>query len=327
MAAPRRALLLATTACAFAASAAPATWPLATGYGADTFHTANLQQFARDVKAATDGDLVLEVHPDNTLAKLSEIRAQVEAGKLPAGEVIMTSLADVVPPAGADSVPFIVGSYDDARTLWRMQRPVIEQALARRGLVALYAVPWPSQGLYTTRPIASTADLKGASMRTYNATTARIAELLGAHAVEVPMAGVAQALAQGRIDCMITSAVTGAENKVWDRLKYFYDIRAWFPKNLVIANKARFDALPEPTRAAVRRAAQAAENRGWELSEAASAAALRELAAHGMHVESPGFAIRDDLRRYGEKFSLEWVRATGQDASTILIPYYAAGTR
>ncbi len=325
MRAHRLALALATAA--LAASARAATWPLATGYAADTFHTTNLRQFAREVKAATHGDLVLEVHPDNTLARLADIRAQVEAGTLPAGEVIMTSLVDVIPPAGADAVPFIVGSYDDARALWRTQRPVVEAALARRGLVALYAVPWPSQGLYTTRPIASTADLRGASMRTYNATTARIAELLGARAVEVPMSGVAQALAQGRIDCMITSSVTGVEARAWDHLKYFYDIRAWYPKNLVIANKARFDALPEAERAAVRQAAQAAENRGWELSEAASAAALRELAAHGMHVESPDFAIRDDLRRYGEKFSLEWVRATGQEASAILIPYYAARNR
>jgi TRAP-type C4-dicarboxylate transport system substrate-binding protein len=312
---------------AVAAGAAPQDWPVATGYGANTFHTANLRQFANEVKAATHGELVLEVHPDNTLAKLAEIRAQVESGRLPAGELIMTSLVDVIPVAGADAVPFIVGSYDDARTLWHMQRVAVEQALARRGLVALYAVPWPSQGLYTTKPIASTADLKGAAMRTYNATTARIADLLGARPVDVPMTRVAQALAEGRIDCMITSGVTGAENKVWDHLKYYYDIRAWYPKNLVIANKARFDALPDATRAAVRQAALAAENRGWALSEEASAAALRELAAHGMHVESPGFALRDELRRYGEKFALEWVRTTGQDASAILIPYYTAGNR
>ncbi|HEY9028636.1 MAG TPA: TRAP transporter substrate-binding protein DctP, partial [Burkholderiaceae bacterium] len=181
--------------------------------------------------------------------------------------------------------------------------------------------------LYTTHPIASTADLKGAAMRTYNATTVRLADLVGANPVDVPMDRVGQALADGRIDCMITSGVTGAENRVWDRLKYFYDIRAWYPKNLVIANKARFDALPDATRAALRQAALAAENRGWALSEAASAAALRELAAHGVHVEAPGFAIRDELRRYGEKFALEWVRTAGQEASAILIPYYTAAHR
>lgn len=300
-------------------------WQLATGYRAEVFHTENLRQFAKEVAAATSGALQIDVQPNNQLAKLNEIRAQVEAGKIAAGEVIMTSLVKEVPTAGADAVPFIVGSYDDARRLWQHQRPVVEQALAQRGLVALYAVPWPSQGLYTTRPIASIADLKGARMRTYNATTVRIAELLGATPVDVPMVDVGKALASGRMDSMITSGVTGVENKVWDHLKYFYDIRAWFPKNLVLVNKARFDALAPEQREALRRAAQAAEERGWAASEAAAAASLKELAAHGMRIESPGFEFRNELRRYGDKFSLEWVRSTGQDASNILIPYYTAG--
>jgi TRAP-type C4-dicarboxylate transport system substrate-binding protein len=327
MRAPARLVACTLAAAALAAGAAPSAWPVATGYAADSFHTANLEQFAREVRAATHGELVLEVHPVGTLARLPEIRAQVEAGRIPAGEVIMASLVDQVPAAGADSVPFIVRSYEDARALWREQRPALERAFAARGMVVLYAVPWPSQGLYTTRPVASTADLRGAAMRTYDATTARIAELVGARARDVPMAGVAQALADGRVDCMITSGVTGAENRAWERLKYFYDVRAWYPKNLVFANKARFDALPEDERAALREAARRAEERGWALSEAASAAALRELAAHGMHVEAPGFALREELRRHGEKFALEWVRATGRDASAILIPYYTAANR
>ncbi len=304
------------------AAAAPVTWRLATGYAADTFHGANLRQFADDVRVATQGDVLIELHPNNSLVKLADIPAGVESDRIPAGEVIMTALVKDIPIAGADSVPFIIDNYADARTLWRFQRPGIEKALAARGLVVLYAVPWPSQGLYTTRPIASTLDLRGMNMRTYNATTARIAELIGAHPVDVPMTGVAQALAEGRIDCMITSGVTGTESRAWEHLKYFYDIRAWFPKNIVIVNKARFEALSQAERKAVMLAAHGAEDRGWAASEAASSAALRELAAHGMHVESPDFEIRQDLRRYGEKFSLEWVRATGPEASDILIPYY-----
>jgi TRAP-type C4-dicarboxylate transport system substrate-binding protein len=300
-------------------------WELATGYRAEVFHTRNLQQFAKEVAEATQGALVIDVKPDNQLAPLAQIPAEVSAGRIAAGEVIMTSLVRDVPTAGADSVPFIVGSYDDARRLWQNQRPVVEQALARRGLVPLYAVPWPSQGLYTTRPIRSVSDLKGARMRTYNPTTVRIAQLLGATPVDVPMVDVRQALAAGRIDSMITSGVTGVENQVWDHLKYFYDVKAWFPKNLVLVNKSRFDALSAEQRKAVMQAAAAAEARGWAASEAASTAALRELAAHGLQIESPGFEFRNELRRHGDRFSLEWVHTTGPDASAILIPYYTSG--
>jgi TRAP-type C4-dicarboxylate transport system substrate-binding protein len=308
-----------------AAAGAQTTWQLATGYTADLFQTRNVQQFAHDVAEATNGRLKIDVRPDNALVRLADIPDAVASGRVAAGEVIMTGLVKQVPIAGADAVPFIVRSYDDARRLWQSQRPLIEHELQARGLVALYAVPWPSQGLFTTRPVQSTADLRGARMRTYNATTVRIAQLMGATPVDVPMAGVAQALAAGRIDSMITSAITGVDNHVWDQLKYFYDIKAWFPKNIVLVNRARFEALTDTERDAVRHAADEAERRGWAMSEATATASVHELAAHGMHIESPGFEFASELRRLGDHFSIEWVHACGRDASAILIPYYTAG--
>jgi TRAP-type transport system periplasmic protein len=302
----------------------PIRWTLASAYSAESFHTQNLQRFAQDVAEATKGALSIDVHAGGQLAKASEIRARVEAGQVDVGEVIMSSMVADVPAAGADSVPFITSSYADAHNLWRHQRPIIEAALARRGLVVLYAVPWPPQGLYTTKPVSSTVDMKGSAMRTYNAATVRIAELMGARAIDVPADQLARALPAGRVDSMITSGVTGVESTAWVRMKYFYDIRAWFPKNIVFVHRASLDALDEPARTAVRHAAAVAEQRGWAASEAAAAAAMRQLAVQGVRVETPGFELRQELRRFGEKFSLEWVRATGADATSILIPYYTA---
>jgi TRAP-type transport system periplasmic protein len=321
--------ILVFCACASAALQAQAqtVWKLATGYRAESFHTENLRLFAKDVAAATGGKLVIEIHPNNTLAKLAEIRAKVEAGEIAAGEVIMSSMVKQIPVAGADSVPFIVNSFDDARRMWEHQRPVIEPAMAQRGLVALYAVPWPSQGLFSTKPIRTSYDLKGSKMRTYNPATVRIAEQMGAVPVDVMMTEVAHALTAGRIDSMITSGVTGVENKVWGQIKYFYDIRAWFPKNIVMVNRASFTALDLPTQAAVRQAAAAAEKRGWAMSEAVAGNSLGEMTAHGMRIDPIGFEFRAELRRFGEKFSIEWLRATGKDASAVLIPYYTGAAR
>ena len=179
-----------------AAAAAPATttWQLASGYSEEAFQTVNLRLFARDVEAATHGRLHVEVHANNTLAKLGDIPAKVESGEIPAGETILTNLAAQIPVAGADAVPFIVNSYDDAQRLWKAQRPVLDAELAKKGLVDLYAVAWPPQGLYSTKPIKGAADLKGSRMRTYNATTQRIAEQLGAKPVDVMMTDLNKAI-------------------------------------------------------------------------------------------------------------------------------------
>ena len=88
-----------------------AVWKLATGYRAESFHTENIAQFGRDINAATGSKLKLELAPNGSLFKLNDIRQAVQDGKVEAGETIMTSMVKDIPIAGADSIPFVVGSY------------------------------------------------------------------------------------------------------------------------------------------------------------------------------------------------------------------------
>ena len=49
------------------------------------------------------------------------------------------------------------------------------KGLDEKGLIFLYAVPWPAQGLYSKKEINSVDDLKGLKFRAYNSATIRIA--------------------------------------------------------------------------------------------------------------------------------------------------------
>ncbi|MFN3438172.1 MAG: TRAP transporter substrate-binding protein [Acidovorax sp.] len=297
-------------------------WKLATGYRAESFHTRNVVQFAQDVERASAGALRIEVHANNALFKLGDIPHAVQDGKAQAGETIMTSLVRDMPIAGADAVPFVVRTYADARRMWDLQRPLIEGHFARKGLKALYAVPWPPQGLFSIAPVRSAADFKGTRMRTYNPATVRIAEMLGAAPVDVPMVEVNTALSAGKLDSMITSALTGVENQVWGQIRQYYGINAWFPKNIVFVNQQAFDALPPPVREAVTKAAQTAEARGWAMSETIAEESVGELQRKGIKVERAPAELEAELKRLGERFSREWVQSVGNEANKIFIPYY-----
>lgn len=301
---------------------APVTWKLATGYSAQSFHTQNIVQFAQDVESATQGQLKIDVHPNNELFKLGEIFRATSAGKVQAGETIMSALVKDIPIAGADSIPFVVGSYADAQRMWQLQRPLVEQHFAEKGLKVLYAVPWPPQGLYSNKPIEKAADFSQTRMRTYNQTTVRIAQYLDARPVDVAMVDVNKALSEGRMDNMITSAVTGVENKVWGPIKYYYEINAWFPKNIVFVNAKTFDALKPAQQQAVMKAAAEAETRGWALSQAAMLQATDELRQHGIKVDRAGRELDNEIKRLGEKFAREWIRSVGNEANRIFVPYY-----
>lgn len=315
--------MLVAALCAASVAHAQTQWKLATGYSAESFHTQNIQAFVREVDAATSGRVQIEVRPGGELIKLPDILKAVQERRVEMGETIMTNLVADLPVAGADAVPFVVKSYDDAKRMWASQKPLIEQDFAARGLRVLCAVPWPPQGLYAGTALERPSDLRGLSMRTYNSATVRIAEMLGARPVSVPMSDINAALAAGKVDAMITSAVTGVENQVWGSIRYYYPINAWFPKNLVFMNLGAFESLDAQDQAALLEAATRAEVRGWAMSQQQEAAATAELKRQGVVVERLPSQFTLDFKRLGEKFSLEWLRTVGNDANQIFIPYYS----
>jgi TRAP-type C4-dicarboxylate transport system substrate-binding protein len=305
-----------------AAQPASVQWQLPTGYPATNFHTENIQRFADEVKAATNGQLNISLHPNGSLYKMTEIAGAVRGGKVEAGEVMLSSLAKDLPVAGIDSVPFIVRGYADAQVLWRESRSAIEAALAKRGLKLLFAVPWPPQGLYTTKPVTRASSFRGMKMRTYNPATDRIAQLVGAEAVLVQTADLTAALEAGRLDTLITSSATGIDMApLWKWFPYYYEVNAWLPKNVVFVNQQAFDRLDPKMRTAVVKLAADAEDRGWKISEAKARDYDRQLAAKGTKILSPDPFLIGDFRRLGETLSREWLRAAGDDGLSVLLRY------
>jgi TRAP-type C4-dicarboxylate transport system substrate-binding protein len=48
---------------------------------------------------------------------------------------------------------------------------------------------------------------------------------------------VTQALATGVVESFIASAAVGVDLKVWEHLRYFYEISPYVPRNTVFANE------------------------------------------------------------------------------------------
>jgi len=106
-----------------------------------------------------------------------------------------------------------------------------------------------------------------------------------------------------------------------------YEINAWFPKNIVFVNRKAFEALAPDLQQMLLAAGQEAETRGWALSQAAAADATSELRSRGLQVGRVPPDFEADLKRMGEKFSLEWVRSVGNEANGIFVPYYVDSKR
>jgi len=308
-------------AAAFGAAQAQVKWDMPTPYPATNFHTENIAQFVADIDKATGGKLKITVHPNGSLFKATEIKRAVQGGQAQIGEILISGYSNEDPIFGVDSVPFLATSYADAARLWKASRKAIEERFAKQGMKVLYSVPWPPQGIYSTKPISSMADMKGLKMRAYNPYTSRIAELAGAQPVTIQVAELAQAMATGAVNANITSGATGYDTKAWEVVKYYYDTQAWIPKNIVFVSTQAFDALDKASQKAVLDAAAAAEARGWKVSEEKNKWYLEQLAKNGMQVSAPSAQLEADFKKVGQTMSAEWLKTAGPDGKAILDAY------
>jgi TRAP-type C4-dicarboxylate transport system substrate-binding protein len=316
---------LASLSLAFALSAAPAVaqvkWDMPTGYGVSSYQTQNVQQFAQEVEQATGGKLKITVHPGGSLYKANEIKRAVQTGQTQAGEFILSGAANENPLFGVDSIPFLATSYAQARKLSDVSRPALEKLLAGQGMKLLFVSPWPPQGLYSSKPIESVADLRRTKMRAYNPATSRIAELVGAQPTTIQLAELPQALATGTVENFLTSSASGVESKLYEHVSHFYDVASWLPKNGIVVNRKAFDALDKPTQDAVLQAAAAAKARGWRISEEKNREYMRELLDRGMKVARPSETLRKELLSIGARMTDEWLKTAGAEGQAVIDAY------
>ncbi len=306
-------------ALAVAASAQAQTkWDLPAAYPATNYHSENLIEFAKLVDTSTGGKLKITVHPGASLFKAPEIKRAVQGGQAQLGEILLVNFQNEWQVFGADGLPFLADSWDAAARLWKAQKPMLEKKLAEQGMMILYAVPWPPQGIYSKKPLNSAADLKGMKWRAYSPATARIAELVGAQPVTVQAAEVSQAFATGVAESMMSSGSTGWDAKLHEHVKYWYDTQAWLPKNAVIANRKAFDALDKATQDAVLKAAGAAETRGWAAAQKANGETLDKLKGGGMNILPPSAQLKADMKKVGDTMLEEWLAKAGPEGRSLV---------
>ena len=299
-------------------------WDLPTAYPANNLHTENIAQFVKDVDAATGGKLKIQVHDNASLFKAPEIKRAVQGGQAQAGEFLMVNFQNEWPVWGLDGIPFLATSYAQSMKLYQASKPVVQKKLAEQGMVLLYAVAWPPQGIFSKKQVASAADMKGIKWRAYSPATARIGELVGAQPVTVQQAELSQAMATGVVESYMSSGSTGYDTKTYEHLKFFADTQAWLPKNAVVANKKAFDALDQATRDGLLKAAAEAEKRGWAISEKKTGEYLDLLKKNGMTVYPPSAQLKGDMQKVGDTMLKEWLDKAGPEGKAVVDAYRAA---
>jgi len=272
-------------------------WDVSVPWGPKEFHSVNAENFARRVEEATNGEVVMTVHPGGALGiKANESLRAIEDGAVQMGEYALFQQVGEVPLLGIESIPFLIKDYAQLRKMHGLVRPAWEAALAQRNQKALYMVPWPSQNFFTKDPVSSMADLSGVRFRTYDANTATMIERLGGVPLQLNNADVVPALATGKISAAMTSGSTAAANKYWQFLNHTYTTNHLWASNGMAVNLDSWNELTEEQRKIIQQVANDMEPQFWAISEAEHEKRMKQLMENGMTVSAPTAQLLADMQ-------------------------------
>lgn len=316
--------LLCAAASLTALTAAAETWDMPMAYSGSNFHSVTGAEFAKCVTTGTGGDIEIVTHPGGSLFAGADIKRAIQTGQVPIGERLLSGHQNESPLFGIDSIPFLVGSFDEHAMLWEAAEPTIRNLLDGQNLHLLYSLPWPPQGLYFKQEINAVSDMEGIRFRSYNNATARLAELTGMLPVSIEAAEISQAFATGVAASMVSSGATGYDRRVWESLTHFYQVDAWLPRNYIMVNASVWNGVSDENKAVINACADLAEYAGTWRAKEYTGFTLAGLAAGGMTVQPAGEELMAGLREIGETMTAEWLEAAGAEGQAIVDAYRAA---
>ncbi|MEO8751462.1 MAG: TRAP transporter substrate-binding protein [Casimicrobiaceae bacterium] len=259
-----------------------------------------IEQFKKDVEAATGGKLVVEVFPAMQLGGAQENVTQVRAGTIMMTWVGMAFLSRTVPELEAVSLPFLYPSREVAYKV--MDGPIgalIDQKMADKGFISLgFMELGPRQVTNSVRPIKTMADLKGLKIRLQpNETHLATFRALGANPVAMDIREVYSAMEQKVIDGHENPYALIVDSRFYEVQKYVSNTAHFFDFIAVVANRKKFEALPPDFQKAIKTAMQKAVAAQRIAAAKADTTALAELQKKGMQYDAMPPAEREAMRK------------------------------
>ena len=318
-------MMTAATVLAFstAASAGTVKWDMANEYQESSIHGQGQKVFSETLMKESGGSVVVTNHFGGSIGyKSKEHFDAVGDGALPIANTSMGQVAGIEPIFLLSSLPFLVGSADDAKLLWEVAKPHYEEVFAKHNQILLYASPWPPAGIWSKKPVLSSSDLSGLKIRPWDASGTRTLKTAGAAAVQMSWADVVPQLSAGGIEAVLTSAEGGVNAKFWEHLSHFNAINYSMSLNMTHVNKDEFDALSAEQKAAVMKAAEAASDAAWSALAERVGQNYKDMRSNGIAVaETVPAGFLGELNAAGDGVYDDWLSKVGDTGKAILDEY------
>lgn len=300
-------------------------WDMANEYPATSIHGEAQQVFTDKVAELSGGDMVITNHFGAALGYKSKDQFDAVAdGALQIANTSMGQVAGIEPLFLLSSLPFLVGSAEEAQLLWEVAKPAYEEVFARNNQILLYASPWPPAGVWADKPIDSTDAIANVKVRAWDPSGTQTLKNAGAAAIQMSWADVVPQLASGGIEAVLTSAEGGVNAKFWEHVSHFSALNYSMSLNMTHVNRDEWEALSEDQQGMILEAAQVASDAAWGALATRVASNYADMQANGITVVDPVPAdFLGVLNEAGQQVYDDWLGKVGDAGQTILDEYAA----
>jgi len=289
-------LLLAWSILTFGlAAGANAAMVLKLGHYANADHAGNkaAQMFAEGVSKRTNGELTVEIYPNNELGNPPEVLEQNVLGVIDMSLPTQGQLAKYSKKFGCVMLPFAYDGYDHAYKV--LDGPFIDWAgkdLEDAGLVFLANWEWGFRNLTNSvRPINSPDDVKGLKIRTPPELSNQSAmEALGATVQTIQFSELPMALKQGVVDGQENPISVIYAFKIYETQKYLAMTGHTYNSMVHVMSKKTWDKLTPEQQAIVKEESKKAGDFMRTALREAEADQIKKLEELGMQVTRPDVA-------------------------------------
>lgn len=301
-------------------------WSFFTPFTTNDKPTQLYRAFAKDVAAATKGDLVIQVYSAGEMPyKNSDVLKALATNQVQIADLALGPVAGDVPELTVFNLPFLCTSTDEFYKAIDAAMPVFNGRLKSKFKVhALAGWTMPPQEIWMRGKVSSIADLKNKKIRTWNKMQIRMLDLLGGSGVAITPAEVIPALQRGVVDGAITAVIPAYDWKFYEVAKSGYMLNFTMTNQLISVNDGAFDALSPATQKALVATAKAWQGKFHAAIDAAAGEAAKNLTAKGMTLVTPSKADFETARKATKPIWNKWAKANGKIAETLLTKVGAA---
>ncbi len=251
-----------------------------------THHSAvNMDQFAKDVKAATKGRVEVQNFGSAQLFKPNQNHPAVASGKIEGALILNFQWGGTIPEMSVTIIPYLMTSVAKQKAFIGSEASkLLDAKMEAKGVKNIAWIVDTNDGIFTSanKPLVSPADFPGLKIRGLNKLFDAGLEAMGASPLSMPGSVVYQALQTGILDAGFTGTKAAYSRKYFEIQKFGVASNIILAFDNLVVNPAWWNGLPPDLRKAIQGAADKAVRRSIRTTDGVPPEDVKVLNDHGM---------------------------------------------